>query len=395
MNENGTQVPYGTDEAPSYLTDVHTSYAVDFIERAAAREEPFFLYLSPNALHLPIRVAPRHKDFHRELLIPVPGSYGEEDLSDKPRHVVTGATPRTEKRWDKVTEQVLDMTLPIDEMIAQVVAALDEAGVMDETYIFFVSGNGLLRGEHGLGGKGGPYEESILAPMVVRGPGIREGHTMTGFGLNIDIVPTLLHFAGAPEVGGLDGESLFPVLLGNGGNGDRSAVLLELRTSFLGDARFEDAVNNSQYPTYFAVRTPDYLYVEHHTQEAELYDMNTDPFQLDNIPLSRADPDLVDMLQSYLRGLATCAGTDCALAARGADVGAPAFDFVCRNFGCTFTALGSIDEGNHAWDFADGTGAQGYQVEHRYLAAGDFEVTLAIAGQVVEARTVTVPLLAS
>jgi hypothetical protein len=59
-----------------------------------------------------------------------------------------------------------------------------------------------------------------------------------------------------------------------------------------------------------AIRTRDHTYVEYATGERELYDLQRDPFQLDNIAAS-ADPALVRRLSAWLRSLATCAGAEC------------------------------------------------------------------------------------
>ncbi len=394
INENGTEVEYGAGLEPAYLTDVQTRHAVTFIEDAAAGDEPFFLYLSPNAPHFPMHVAPEYEDAHRDITIPVPLSLGEEDLSDKPPFVVNGATPRSERRFDRVTEQFLDMTLSLDDMIGAVVDALERNGVLENTYIFFVSDNGLLRGEHGLGGKGAAYEESILAPLVAVGPGIPAGATIPHLGLNIDIAPTIVELAGAVPTAAMDGESLVGPLVGDTPLDQwRQGVLLELRTSNLDDPRYDASVNNTPIPTYFAVRTADHIYIEYHTGVAEIYDLAADPYQLDAIPMPSVAAETLNEWQTMVRNLANCLGDDCRAASRGIDTGADPFHVICGEEGCTFTALGSIGDGDHVWRLGDGTTASGYQVAHSYPFPAEYEVTLEIGGRVAVTTFVTVPEL--
>jgi N-acetylglucosamine-6-sulfatase len=72
------------------------------------------------------------------------------------------------------------------------VASLRARGVLDRTVILYASDNGFLRGEHRLGGKIRPYEESIRVPLVVRVPWRNAwGTTNNQLVLNIDYASTL------------------------------------------------------------------------------------------------------------------------------------------------------------------------------------------------------------
>ena len=63
-------------------------------------------------------------------------------------------------------------------------------------------------------------------------------------------------------------------------------------------------------PPYLALRTEQYLYVEYANGERELYDMQTDPYQLQNLAAT-ADPTLLADLAADLDQLRVCAGADC------------------------------------------------------------------------------------
>ena len=75
-------------------------------------------------------------------------------------------------------------------------------------------------------------------------------------------------------------------------------------------------------PPYLALRTEQYLYVEYANGERELYDMQTDPYQLQNLAAT-ADPALLAELAANLDQLRVCAGADCR-AAEDALPGVPA-----------------------------------------------------------------------
>ena len=63
-------------------------------------------------------------------------------------------------------------------------------------------------------------------------------------------------------------------------------------------------------PPYLALRTVKYLYVQYANGERELYNMQTDPYQLQNLAAT-ADPELLADLAAKLDQLRVCAGADC------------------------------------------------------------------------------------
>jgi N-acetylglucosamine-6-sulfatase len=139
--------------------------------------------------------------------------------------------------------------------------------------LVFMSDNGILLGEHHWFGKKVPYEESIRVPMIVRYDPVTGGTASTDphLVLNVDLAPT---FAGAADVSapGVEGKSLLPLL-------DGSAT--SWRSDFLIEHR--DPTNHVEVPTYCGVRTEHDVYVEYSTGEEELYDLDADPYELQNL----------------------------------------------------------------------------------------------------------------
>ena len=66
-------------------------------------------------------------------------------------------------------------------------------------------------------------------------------------------------------------------------------------------------------PPYRAVRTPRYTYVKYETGEEQLYDLRSDPYQLDNLAAT-ASPELLTDLRARLEAMRTCAGANCLVA---------------------------------------------------------------------------------
>jgi len=343
LNANGEIIRFG-NEPEAYITDILTRYAADFIRRNAESNQPFFMHMSTYAPHDPANPAPRHLGIFNDIAAPHPPSYNEEDVSDKPAYIRErqSLTPEKEKDIDNLYKKRLQSLQSVDDMIATLVQTLDETGLLENTYIFFTSDNGYHIGHHRLKlGKSTPYEVDIQVPLFVRGPGVSPGSTTLALAGNIDFAPTFVDIAGLPPDGSYDGRSLLPILE----DGDRipkdwrTAYLLENWTS---DSEIEestlsrpvmvsrmidyaglleppdpdevDRVSNifqqSGIPGFKGIRTSKYLYVEYFNGEIELYDVDIDPHQLDNIA-STAPAGLIEQLQKLLAELAFCQGDNC------------------------------------------------------------------------------------
>ena len=80
-----------------------------------------------------------------------------------------------------------------------VVQALRARHELNRTVILYTSDNGFLWGEHRLGGKVWPFEESTHVPLIIRYPGrVPAGRRVAGFNQHKDLVPTLLDLVGVP-----------------------------------------------------------------------------------------------------------------------------------------------------------------------------------------------------
>jgi arylsulfatase A-like enzyme len=343
LNENGTQVEYGKDAA-DYGTDVYGQKTVEFIERSAAEGEPFFAYVSVYAPHWPYTAAPRHEGMFDGVQAPRTPNFDEEDVSDKPAHL-RNLPPLSEAEIDQIDEayrQRLRSLMAVDDLIADVVAALDATGQLDNTYIFYTSDNGFHLGCHRqVTGKTAPYDEETRVTMMVRGPGVPAGETLEHLTGNIDAAPTWAELAGVQPADFVDGRSLVPLLGGNPPPLDewRQSFLLEhapyeqpaltfvanmpaiskTPASLLEPPDADDMVVRSvlgleekkvNVPPYRGMRTEEYLYVEYPMGDRELYNLRVDPYHLEN-SYANADPALVEELAGRLEALAKCSAEEC------------------------------------------------------------------------------------
>ena len=296
LNENGEIVSYGND-TEDYFTDVLSRKATDFVRRVTSDSQPFFLYLAPAAPHEPAIPAERHRDAFSDEEAPRPPSFDEEDVSDKPSWIqeIDNLSDEQITEIDDRYRNWLASMLAVDEMVASLIQELEVAGELDNTFIFFTSDNGYHQGEHRIDyGKNTPYEESARVPLYVRGPGVPAGSTVERLALNTDFAPTFADLAGVEFPA--DGRSLAPLLRGED-PAWRSAVLLE---GFPG----------GNPPSYEAVRTETHKYVEYDNGQTELYALEADPYELENLP-KITDPSLVADLNTKLNALSSCAGEEC------------------------------------------------------------------------------------
>ena len=306
LNENGKLVTFGNRPA-DYQADVYAQKGSEIIGRLAASERPFFLWAAFLAPHsgqprtagdppnqATPEPAPRHRDRFASEPFPTPPSFNEQDVSDKPQ-TIQRRPVLTQARAAGVAEnyrQRLESLLAVDEAVAAFVSRLRAAGELDDTLIVFTSDNGFMHGEHRIpSGKVVVYEPSIRVPLIMRGPGIPRNRIIDDPVLNVDLAPTMLDAADAKASRVLDGTSLLPLA---------RDPLTELGRDVL-----------LETPSYAAIRTPRYKYVEYTSGDRELYDLVTDPHELSSRHADSALGGVRTELARRLAELRRCSGATC------------------------------------------------------------------------------------
>ena len=190
----------------------------------------------------------------------------------------------------------------MDDGVARVIDTLDRTGELANTLIVFTSDNGFMHGEHrAQAEKVLLYEESIRVPLLMRGPGIPRRFRDPRPVANIDVVPTIADATGVTPSRVLDGRSLLDQLA------DRSVWWGR-------DILIENGNGANNVPAYRAIRTNRFVYAEHQTTgEFELYDLETDPFQLRSLD---GHPGYAAVRARAWRRACACCATAPAAAAR-------------------------------------------------------------------------------
>ncbi len=292
INDNGTRRTYGT--APSdYSTTLFASRAVSFINATPVNQSLALFYV-PFAPHAP--AVPHPSDVGRYAGFPKwrPPNYNEADVSDKTSLAKLTAKFSTAQinASDALHRSMLEALQAADRGAESIILALKAQGRWNNTLLVFLSDNGLAWGENRmLDRKSCPYEACIRIPMLVRVPGIAP-RTETKWVSNVDLAPTIAAWVGVSTPGNVNGLNLLP-LLANPAAPWRTEVLIEQ----LGLAQ--------TYKNFYAVRNDRYIYVEYLNGEKELYDLQTDPWQMTNVVTKAAYASIRASLAAILAVLKT------------------------------------------------------------------------------------------
>ena len=236
-------------------------------------------------------------------------------------------------RSDALYVSRLGALLAVDDLVDELVGTLDVLGVLQTTYVAFTSDHGYRFGQFGMPqGKWNAYENDLRIPFLIRGPGIAAGSRFDGLASNVDVMPTLLALAGAAQQPPQwDGRSAAPHLLGTVQRlqGWRTDLLIE---DFAGGdvvryEHLEDALNNSfrllrridpaapegerdlSVTQFVAAENWNFTHPVP-AAEAELFNLQADPFQMRNL-YGTAPAALRDDLEATLSRLFACAGSAC------------------------------------------------------------------------------------
>lgn len=195
------QIDWHTNDTPheeqGYTTNLIAEAACQFI-RTHAGQEPFFCYVPFTAPHDPFQAPESYIEQYKHL---------DDDPDDgKPSAI----------------QSLAAMITCMDDGIGRIMAALREAGLAENTLVWFLSDNGGVRRLQEANiplreGKLTVYEGGVRVPSVVWWPGVIEGgRTITEPMINLDILPTLAWVAGAsvPPETELDGRNVLDVLAG-------------------------------------------------------------------------------------------------------------------------------------------------------------------------------------
>ncbi|HUM66905.1 MAG TPA: sulfatase-like hydrolase/transferase, partial [Chitinophagaceae bacterium] len=186
-------------------------------------------------------------------------------------HMYHGQIP-----FDEFYRRYLETLQAVDESIQKVIDWVSAQGLQDNTMVVYMGDNGFSFGEHGLIDKRHAYEESMRVPLLVWAPGMVKPNSVINQNiLNVDLAPTFLELAGIKTPLNMQGYSFANVLKGDTAAWQRNKVFYE----YYWEAAFP------QTPTTFAIRTGRFKYIYYNGvwDINELYDLQADPYEMNNL----------------------------------------------------------------------------------------------------------------
>jgi N-acetylglucosamine-6-sulfatase len=332
-----------------FETDKFNQMAVEELA-ATSPEQPFYMqvdYTSPHGdFRKPAGPQPATRDIGRFAGAPLPDNraegFNEGNVNDKPRFIREAPyLNATEIHTYRVYYQnCLAALISIDEGVKQILDELGSLSRLENTYVIFTSDNGFFFGQHRLvGGKFLAYEPATHLPLIIRGPGI-EPNTKSGQLVStVDIAPTILELAEVTPDKSMDGTSLVPFATepslrtrrpllfesfvqtndveqdGNAATGETAAAGGARGKLGVKGASAEGAAAHASVvappKNYYGIRLGPYKYIEWPDGEKELYDINKDPYELNNIARDGNYAPIRAFLHEELVRLEECSGRTC------------------------------------------------------------------------------------
>ncbi|HEX3736309.1 MAG TPA: sulfatase [Solirubrobacterales bacterium] len=339
-----------------YETDKFNQLATEELA-ATSPEQPFYMqidYTSPHGdFRRPAGPQPATRDIGRFAGAPLPDSraegFNEGNVNDKPRFIREAPylTAQEIHTYRVYYQNCLNALVSVDEGVKQIIDELGALHRLRNTYVIFTSDNGFFFGQHRLvGGKFLAYEPSTHLPLIIRGPGIKPDTSTGQLVSTIDIAPTVLELAEVIPDKSIDGVSLVPYMKepslrsrrpllfesfvqtddveqdGQAATGETTAagaargkLGIAGASARRGPSAAEDATAHASVvappKNYYGIRLGPYKYIEWPDGEKELYDINKDPYELNNIVRNPNFFPIRAFLHKELERLEECSGRTC------------------------------------------------------------------------------------
>jgi arylsulfatase A-like enzyme len=327
---------------PGYATDIITDKAIEFLKNRP-KDKPFFLMCHHKAPHRPWEPDDKHAHMYDDVEIPEPATFNDDYATRS--SAATEATMRVDrdltrgdvkltppadlkgpalaawksekftelevtingqkkmltgealKKWkyQRYLKDYLRCIASVDDNVGRLLDYLDQAGLRDNTIVIYTSDQGFFLGDHDWFDKRFMYEESIRMPFLIRYPGkIKPGSVNETMILNVDFAPTFLEYAGRTAPKEVQGRSLARVLAGKTPKDWRTEMYY----------RYYHYPADHRVQPHYGVRTDRYKLIYFNRIDAwELFDLKTDPHELNNVYADAAQNGVVKKLKMDLARL--------------------------------------------------------------------------------------------
>jgi len=254
--------------------EVWMDETLDFIRQN--KDRPFFLWWACGPPHNPYGAPKKYEQM-----------YNPDKLKMRPNWkegVKFGSRENIAKYYAAITA--------IDDQVGRLMEELETLDIADDTIVLFISDHGDMLGSHGTFFKCKPYAESINVPGIIRYPRRIKGNQRSDLLVShVDFVPTLLSMCGAKIPEHVQGRDLSANLTGRGGK-EPEAVLMQI---------YEPRPMTEVPAGWRGVRTKRYTYARFRDKPWVLFDLQKDPYEMNNLVDDPAQAGLVAKLDTLLQ----------------------------------------------------------------------------------------------
>ena len=338
-----------------YITDIITDDAIDWMENKRDKAKPFCLMINHKAIHRNWMADTTDLALYEDKVFPLPETFYDDyegrpaaaaqemsiaedmDLIYDLKMIAPGKDSRLRElyesflgrmkpderaAWDRFYNPLVEdfykrdlkgrelaewkfqrymrdymkTVKSLDDNVGRVLDYLEEKDLLKNTLVVYTSDQGFYMGEHGWFDKRFMYEESMRTPLIMRLPdGFSRRGDITELVQNIDYAPTFLELAGAAVPDDIHGLSLVPLLKGEHPDDWRTALYYH----------FYEYPAEHMVKRHYGIRTDRYKLIHFYNDidEWELYDMQNDPHELDNLYGREGYDELTAELKSRLLSL--------------------------------------------------------------------------------------------
>ena len=334
-NENGVDV-----KEKGYSTNLSTDFAINWLQEGRKQDAPFMMLLQYKAPHRPWEPDTKYETLWDDIEMPYPATFNDDykgreltagdtemtmdyfsrrdmkleepkDLKGKekikwafygakPGEIVQpeGMSDEEGRKWRYQTyiKDYLACVKSVDDNIGRILRYLDDNGLAENTVIVLTSDQGFYLGDHGFFDKRFIYEESLRMPFIVKYPKlVKAGSKNEDIISNIDFAPTLLDLANIKTTQPIQGVSFKSNLEGTTPTDWQKGMYYHY---------YEFPYWHHVQPHY-GIRTQKYTLAHfyYNIDVWELYDLEKDPQQLNNIINAPEYANVVSDLKSQLKEL--------------------------------------------------------------------------------------------
>lgn len=291
----------GPGESPytQYDREIAARAQIWLHEQAAKHtDKPWVLYISFVCPHYPLTAPPDHYyRYFEDPELPMPMLYGKDERPDHP-FITDYATAfnfddyfETEADIRRAVAGYFGLCSFMDEQAGHVIDAMAAAGLSDSTRVVYCSDHGDALGKRGLWGKSTMYEETCGVPLIVAGDGFEAGKSVETPCSLVDLYPFILECVGEGDAGFVEP--------------DHPGICLQRLAR---DETPERTVLSEYHGMgsktgAFAIRHGRFKYIHYAQYPAQLFDLEADPHEIDNLAGDAAHRETLAACETKLRSM--------------------------------------------------------------------------------------------